>query len=128
MATASLPGLQAFAADIGLEPIPGFAEADVLNSPIDIYHSYLAERLLALVECDPQLVYNSIQPSKTIEDGDLDIVLPKLKLDGIKPKELAGELLKKVSQSVSSKKNLFLFLPESINTATENLTRSSASF
>ncbi|KAG4428669.1 hypothetical protein IFR05_015848 [Cadophora sp. M221] len=95
MATASLPGLQAFVADIELKPIPVFEEADVLNSPIDIYHSYLAERLLALVECDPHLVYNAIQPSKTIEDGDLDIVLPKLKLDGVKPKELAGELLTK---------------------------------
>ncbi|KAH7333040.1 hypothetical protein BKA65DRAFT_553381 [Rhexocercosporidium sp. MPI-PUGE-AT-0058] len=79
MATASLPGLQAFVADIGLQPIPVFAEADVLNRPIDIYYLYLAERLLAL----------------TIEEGDLDIVLPKLKLDGVKPKELVGELLKK---------------------------------
>lgn len=96
MATASLAGLQAFVAELGLRPIPEFPEADVLNSPIDIYHSYLSERLLELVACDPQLVYHSIQPSKTIEDGDLDIVLPKLKLDGIKPKELAGELLNKV--------------------------------
>ncbi|PVH77594.1 Nucleotidylyl transferase [Cadophora sp. DSE1049] len=95
MATTSLPSLQAFVAEFGLRPIPFFAEADVLNSPIDIYHSFLAERLLALVECDLHLLYNSIQPSKTIEDGDLDIVLPKLKLDGVKPKELAGELLSK---------------------------------
>ncbi|KAG4422039.1 hypothetical protein IFR04_004780 [Cadophora malorum] len=95
MATASLAGLQAFVAELGLRPIPHFPEADILNSPIDIYHSYLAERLMELVDCDQQLVYHAIQPSKTIEDGDLDIVLPKLKLDGIKPKELAGELLNK---------------------------------
>ena len=68
MATASLAGLQAFVSEIGLRPIPEFAAADVLKSPIDIYHSYLAERLLALVECDPHLVYNAIQPSKTIDD------------------------------------------------------------
>ena len=103
MATASLVGLQAFVAEIGLRPIPHFAEADVLNSPIDIYHSYLAERLLALVECNPHLVYNSIQLSKTIDEGDLDIVLPKLKLDGIKPKELAAELLSKVSRFPSKR-------------------------
>ncbi|KAF4632048.1 hypothetical protein G7Y89_g6082 [Cudoniella acicularis] len=94
MATSSLPGLQAFVTQIELQPLPSFAAADVLNNPMDVYHSYLAEHLQALVECDPNLVYNSIQPSKTIEDGDLDIVLPRLKLDGIKPKELAGELLK----------------------------------
>ena len=45
MATASLPGLEAFVAEIGLGPIPSFAAADVLNNPIDIYHSYLAEHL-----------------------------------------------------------------------------------
>lgn len=98
MATSSLPGLQAFVAQIGLEPLQTFAKADTLNNPLDIYHSYLAESLQALVECDPDVIYNSIQLSKTIEDGDLDIVLPKLKLDGIKPKELAFELVKTVSQ------------------------------
>lgn len=97
MTTASLPGLQAFVGDIGLDPIPSFAEADLLNNPIDIYHSYLAGLFQALVECDPELVYNSIQPSSTFGNGDLDIVLPKLKLaDGISPKQLASELIKKV--------------------------------
>lgn len=100
MATSSLPDLQAFVAQIGLDPLPIFATADALNNPIDIYHSYLAERLQTLVECHPDVVYHSIQLSKTIEDGDLDIVLPKLKLDGVKPKELAGELLKKVGKFI----------------------------
>lgn len=97
MATTSLSGLEALVEGIGLKPIPSFAEADVLNNPIDLYHSYLAEHLQTLVECDQHLVYNSIQRSNTIENGDLDIVLPKLKLPGASPKELAGELLKKVS-------------------------------
>jgi arginyl-tRNA synthetase len=96
MATASLPGLQAFVAEIGLQPIPSFAAADVLHNPIDIYHSYLADLFQTLVKCDPDLVYNSIQPASTSGNGDLDIVLPKLKLPGISPKELAGELLTKV--------------------------------
>ena len=94
--TASLPGLNAFVADIGLGPIPVFAAAQILNNPIDLYHSYLAEYFQTLVECDPNLVYDSIQPSRDVENGDLDIVLPKLKLPGANPKELAGELIKKV--------------------------------
>lgn len=96
MATTSLLGLQAFVAEIGLDPIPSFAAADVLTSPIDIYHSYLAEHLQALVECDPHLVYNSIQLSNAIEYGDLDVILPKLKLRNINHKNLTSELLKKV--------------------------------
>jgi arginyl-tRNA synthetase len=97
MATVSFLGLQAFVAEIGLGPIPSFAAADVLNNPIDIYRSYLAEVFRTLVECDPDLVYNSIQPASTVGNGDLDFVLPKLKLSSASPKELAGELLKKVS-------------------------------
>jgi arginyl-tRNA synthetase len=97
MATVSLPGLQAFVAKIGLDPIPSFAAADVLNNPIDIYHSYLAEVFRTLLKCDPDLVYNSIQPASSAGNGDLDIVLPKLKLSGVSPKELADELLRKVS-------------------------------
>jgi arginyl-tRNA synthetase len=97
MATVSLPGLQAFVAKIGLDPIPSFAAADVLHNPIDIYHSYLAEVFRTLVKCDPDLVYSSIQPASSAGNGDLDIVLPKLKLSGVSPKELADELLKKVS-------------------------------
>jgi len=96
MATLSLPGLQAFIAELGLEPIPSFTSANILSNPLDIYHSYLAGHFHALVECDADLVYNSIQLSNTTGNGDLDIVLPKLKLLGANPKDFAGELLKKV--------------------------------
>jgi arginyl-tRNA synthetase len=96
MATTSLPGLEALVAEVGLGPIPSFAAADILNNFIDIYHSYLAEHFQTLVDCNTNIVYDSIQPSNTTGNGDLDIVLPKLKLPGASPKELAGELIKKV--------------------------------
>jgi arginyl-tRNA synthetase len=96
MATTSLPGLEALVAEIGLGPVPFFAAADVLNNPLDIYHSYLAADFQQLVGSDPELVYKAIQPPNAIQDGDLDIVLPRLKLSGGNPKELAGELLRQV--------------------------------
>ena len=96
MATTSLPGLQALVAEIGLGPIPSLAAADILNNFTDIYHSYLAEHFQTLIDCNPNIVYDSIQPSNTTGNGDWDIVLPKLKLPGTNPKELAGELMKKV--------------------------------
>lgn len=103
--TTSLSGLQALLADIGVEPTPSFAAADILNNPIDIYHSYLAEHFHALVECDRDLVFSSIQPANTTGNGDLDIVLPKLKLPG-KPKELADELRKNVCYPILSPSSL----------------------
>jgi hypothetical protein len=102
MATTSLPGLEAFVAELGLGPIPSFATADVLNDPMDLCHSYLAEYFQQLVGCDRGLVYKAIQPPNTIQDGDLDIVLPRLKLPGGSPKELAGELLKQVCRHSSA--------------------------
>jgi len=96
MATTSLPGLEAYVAELGLGPIPPFAAADVLNNPIDLCHSYLAEHFQHLLERDPDLIYSAIQPPGTTTDGDLDIVLPRLKLPGGNSKELAGELIKKI--------------------------------
>jgi arginyl-tRNA synthetase len=96
MDTTSLPGVKALLTNLGLCPIPSFAGANVLNNPIDIYHSYLAEHFQAIAECNLDLVYESIQPSNTAGNGDLDIVLPKLKLPGTNAKELAVELMKKV--------------------------------
>jgi len=98
MATTSIPGLETFVADLGLGPLPHFATADILNDPMDLYHSYLAEDFGRLIESDPDLVYKAIQPPNTIQDGDLDIVLPRLKLSGGSPKELGAGLLKKVCQ------------------------------
>jgi arginyl-tRNA synthetase len=95
MATTSLPGLQAFVSELGLGPVPAFPAADVLNDPMDLCHSYLAEDFQKLVQCDPDLVYKAIQPPSTTQDGDLDIVLPRLRLPRGSPKELAGELHKK---------------------------------
>jgi hypothetical protein len=102
MATTSLPGLEAFVAELGLGRVPSFAAADVLNDPMDLCHSYLAEYFQQLVGCDRGLVYKAIQPPNTIQDGDLDIVLPRLKLPGGSPKELAGELLKQVCWNSST--------------------------
>ncbi|KAE9375792.1 arginyl-tRNA synthetase [Stipitochalara longipes BDJ] len=100
MATTSLPGLEAFLAEIGLGPVPSFEAADVLHNPLDLYRSYLAADFHQLVDSDPDLVYKAIQPPNTIQDGDLDIVLPRLKLSGSSPKELAGELLRQIQPHI----------------------------
>jgi hypothetical protein len=68
----------------------------ILNNFIDIYRSYLAENFQTLIECNSNLIYESIQLSNATANGDLDIVLPKLRLPGTNPKELVGELMRKV--------------------------------
>jgi arginyl-tRNA synthetase len=95
MATLSSDGLQALLRGVGVEsPIPSFPLADIKNSPMGIYLSYLAEILVQLTECVPQVAYQSIQWPNDL--GDLVVVLPRLRLKDIDPKELAVELKKKV--------------------------------
>jgi arginyl-tRNA synthetase len=95
MATLSSDGLQALLEGIGIErPIPSFPQADVQNSPMDIYKSYLADILVQLTECEPQVAYESIQLPNDF--GDLVVVLPRLRLKDVKPKDLAIELKQRV--------------------------------
>jgi hypothetical protein len=95
MMTLSLDGLQALVRGVGIETsIPLFPSADIQNSPMGIYLSYLAEILVQLTECSWQVAYESIQwPS---EMGDLVVVLPRLRLKDVTPDILAVDLKKRV--------------------------------
>jgi arginyl-tRNA synthetase len=97
MATLSSDGLQALLGGVGVEsPVPSFPLADIQNSPMGIYLSYLAEILVQLTECPPQVAYESIQWPNDV--GDLVVVLPRLRRKDVKPNDLGVELQKKVSR------------------------------
>jgi hypothetical protein len=94
--TTSLPGLEALLERIGLDvPVPPFPGADILNKPIDIYLSYLADLSSKLLECDADLAFGAVQKVAVDQtgNGDLNIRLPKLKLQ---ERDVAGELIKGV--------------------------------
>lgn len=76
-------------------PLPKFASADVLNQPLDIVRTYLADILSSLLDCNPSVAFSSIQLSNDPLHGDFTVVLPKL-LPGSKAGELAADLIKKV--------------------------------
>jgi hypothetical protein len=78
MSTLDLPGLEVRLEALGLGPMPQFSRANVLNNPLDIGRSYLADILGKLVDCDPIIAYNSIQSPKDIFNGDLVVPLQKL--------------------------------------------------
>jgi len=99
MSTLTTTDLESLLVALGLKtPIPYFPAADVLNKPLDIARSYLADCLSGYVECDPQIAYNSIQWPNNIYTGDLSVILPKIK-PGADPDELAFDLMKKVRSS-----------------------------
>ncbi|KAH9203701.1 arginyl-tRNA synthetase [Leptodontidium sp. 2 PMI_412] len=91
MTTLDQGGLVTRLEELGLGPIPEFAEAHVLKKPLDIGRSYLADILRSLVECDPILAYSSIQWPNDIFTADLTVPLPKLSR-GSDPKSLGIDL------------------------------------
>lgn len=99
MATNTLKELEILLEKLDLsKPMPLVAGADVLHNPVDIYRAQLAAILVGLVDCDSKVAFNAIQTSNEIANGDLDIILPKLKLKDrpVNPKELAFELIQQV--------------------------------
>ena len=100
MVTTTPNGLQALLAAVGVEdPIPSFPLADTQNNPLGIYLSYLAETLVKLTECEPQVAYDSIHWPN--EQGDLAVVLPRLRLQDVKLEELAADLIQRVGVALS---------------------------
>jgi arginyl-tRNA synthetase len=101
MSTFGTADLEKLLVALGLKtPIPHFQLAEVLDNPLDVARSYLADSLSACAECDPRITYNAIQWPNNIYNGDLSVILPKMK-PGADPDELAFDLMKKVRSSSS---------------------------
>jgi arginyl-tRNA synthetase len=95
--TLSLSSLQAYLGQLGVPiPLPSFPSADPVNNPNDNYRLYIAAALEQLIDCDRDLIYESLQRTSTPSKGDLVLVLPRLRLKGVKPNELGVELASKV--------------------------------
>lgn len=76
-------------------PLPNVATADMLANPLDLCRVHLAGILAKTLDCDIEAAYKSIQWPNNIFNGDLAVVLPKLR-PGSKADVIATELLKKV--------------------------------
>lgn len=76
-------------------PIPEIEAAEVLVNPLDVCRTYLAEILADIAGCDIEAAYKSIQWPNNIFNGDLAVILPKLR-PGAKADALAVELMEKV--------------------------------
>ena len=74
-------------------PIPEYGDAQVLVNPIDIYRCYLTEAVAQiLTDVDPQLIYDSIQYTNNLNHGDLVVIVPRLRIKGAKPADVAKDL------------------------------------
>jgi arginyl-tRNA synthetase len=97
MATLTITGLEELLGGLGLKvPVPIFPTADIVNKPLDIGRTYLADILCGLVESNAAGAYNSISWSGDIYNGsDLAVILPKLS-PGSKTAALALDVTQRV--------------------------------
>ncbi|KAF2854871.1 Nucleotidylyl transferase [Plenodomus tracheiphilus IPT5] len=75
-------------------PMPEVKAAKALTNPLDVFRTYLAETLAEIAGCDIEAAYKSIQWPNNIFNGDLAVILPKLR-PGAKAEEVAVELMEK---------------------------------
>ena len=98
MATLTLDGLKSHLLSLShKEPAPALTE-DVLVNPIDVYRCYLSEIFCRLLTCDAAKTWDAIQWPNFLSNGDLSLVVPRLRIQGVDPVQLAGELSEKVGQ------------------------------
>ena len=96
--TLTITELELLLRRLGLKvPIPYFEAANVLYKPLDIGRCYLADILNSLIDGNSNKgdAYSSILSPGDVFNGELTVVLPRLKL-GSKTNELADILITKV--------------------------------
>jgi hypothetical protein len=101
MSTKTLAELETLLTELGLLiPVPIFPSAKILQNPVDIARSYLADIVHQLVQGEPGIAYSAIQLPQAIDGfaGDLTIILPRLSKDsGIDSTALTQHLFESVS-------------------------------
>lgn len=95
--TTTVAPLQKKLRTLGIDhSLPSYESGDILANPLDIYRSFMANELTKILDCDRQLIYNAIQWSNQLSNGDLILIVPKLGLKGAKLAEVTKELSSKV--------------------------------
>ncbi|KAF8466669.1 hypothetical protein BDZ91DRAFT_657693 [Kalaharituber pfeilii] len=85
---------------IGLnELITPFPESNPGTNPVDIFRCYIADRLSAISGVDKSLVYPALEWTNQFDKGDLILAVPRLRVKGKKPDELAKEWAEKFPEN-----------------------------
>ncbi|KAF1354689.1 arginyl-tRNA synthetase [Delphinella strobiligena] len=82
---------------LGLEGIPQVPETTIhpTFNQLDIFRSHITELVVPITGAQPQIVYNALQWTQTLSNGDLMLPVPALRIKGKKPDALAQEIADK---------------------------------
>lgn len=80
---------------LGAPPVPYKETSEPFTNPLELCRAYLASILKDIAQCSEDDAHKAIQWPNNIFNGDLAVVLPKLK-PGIKADKIAVEIIEKV--------------------------------
>lgn len=81
------------------DEIPVFPDSNPTTNPVDIYRCIIAHHLAPITGVDINLVYPALEWTQTLDKGDLVVPVPRLRVKGRKPEELAAEWAEKFPDS-----------------------------
>lgn len=87
---------------LGLSQIPSVPDTNSYPTfnQIDIYRSHITELLEPITGVSAKVIYPALQWTQTLDNGDLMLPVPALRIKAKKPDELAREIAEKVGNSV----------------------------
>lgn len=86
-----LPALQ------GNTEVLDFPDSYPDRNPIDVYRSYLSRNLARISGVDAKTIYAGLQWTQSLDKGDLNLAVPRLRVKGQAPNELAKRWAESVS-------------------------------
>lgn len=94
----SVESLQVLLASLGIaDPLQTLPESNPTTNPVDIFRLFIAKTLAPIGGVGVELIYSSLEWTQSFEKGDLILAIPRLRLKGRKPDEIAKEWAEKVS-------------------------------
>lgn len=80
---------------LGISDFPAYPQAQPELNPVDIFRSYISDELSKISGVDRDLIFPALEYTSNPERGDMVIPVPRLRVKGAKPDELAKEWVSK---------------------------------
>ncbi|KAI5837490.1 hypothetical protein DFP73DRAFT_568248 [Morchella snyderi] len=81
------------------DSLPVFPFSNPTTNPVDIFRCYISETLAGISGVDSKLIYDALEWTQSFEKGDLILAIPRLRLKGKKPDEIAKDWAEKFPEN-----------------------------
>lgn len=100
MATAEIATLVSRLEKFGVSAseVKEYPDANLAGNPVDVFRAYISEQLALITGVSRDVIVPALEWTQASDRGDLVLAVPRLRVKGKKPDELAVEWSEKVCQ------------------------------